>query len=202
MWPPKRPLARMGSSRLTSAPGLMRENEVRFHVSSARSAPKESGVIPIAVRHTPLTAMLSPFFSSLTSCEAATVSRRFSFSFVILVTRPTSSMMPVNIEPPSFSPQRYRGTKNASKTILETLQKPSFLSISVFSVAKCPSACIRIFQVSLDCEVFAEAMQAHGLHASGIADAGESGASGQRDRSYASENLGCVIEKNFVHDTG
>src|SRR5580700_9849720 len=103
MCPPKRPLARIGSSRLTIAPGLKRENEVRFHVSSARSAPNESDVISTAVRQTPLTATLSPFFNSLTRCEAATVSRRFPFSLLILVTRPTSSMMPVNMEPPSFT---------------------------------------------------------------------------------------------------
>src|SRR5207245_3601444 len=97
---PNRPSARMGSSRLTSAPGLMRENEVRFQVSSARSAPNDLGVISTAVRQTPLTATLSPVFSSLVRLEAETVRRRLLCSLLMLRTRPTSAMMPVNMEPP------------------------------------------------------------------------------------------------------
>src|SRR5579863_1568239 len=80
----------------------MRENDVRFQVSFARSAAKDLGVISTAVRHTPLTAMLSPFLSSLTSSDAKTVRRRLPFSFEIPVTRPTSSMIPVNISQPQF----------------------------------------------------------------------------------------------------
>ena len=53
-----------GNSRFTCAPSVIRENEVRVHVSLARSAQKVSGVISRAVRHTPLTAMLLPCLSS------------------------------------------------------------------------------------------------------------------------------------------
>jgi len=61
----KRPSARIGSSRLTRAPSCMRENDVRFQVSSAKSKVTEPGVMSTAVKQTPLTAMESPFLSSL-----------------------------------------------------------------------------------------------------------------------------------------
>src|SRR5580704_19795243 len=120
MCPPKRPLARIGSSRLTSAPVLIREKEVRCQVSSARSAPKDLDVISTAVRQTPLTAMLSPFFNSLTRLEEETVSRRFLFWWPISVTRPTSSMMPVNMESPSF---HHRGTETQRRQDREITEK-------------------------------------------------------------------------------
>src|SRR5512135_3407158 len=100
MCPPIRPSARIGNSRLTWAPSRMRENEVRTQVSSARSAPKESPCRSTAVRHTPLTATLSPFLSSLATLSASMVSRRLPPVSLMLVTLPTSSMSPVNIFPP------------------------------------------------------------------------------------------------------
>ena len=48
----------------------MREKEVRFQVSSARSAAKELGVISTAVRQTPLTAMLSPCLEFLVQLDS------------------------------------------------------------------------------------------------------------------------------------
>src|SRR6267378_486041 len=97
MCPPKRPSARRGSSRFTRAPSCMRENDVRFQVSSARSNVTEFAVISTAVRQTPLTAIESPFFSSFARCEAETVRRRVPRCSRIRVTLATSSTMPVNI---------------------------------------------------------------------------------------------------------
>ena len=64
-----------GSSRLTSAPSVMRENEVRVQVSFARSAQNVSGLMSSAVRHTPLTAMLLPCLSSFAELGALMVMR-------------------------------------------------------------------------------------------------------------------------------
>ena len=57
----------------------MREKDVRFQVSAARSAAKDCGVISTAVRQTPLTAMLSPFVSSFSSCSQRHVRRPLPF---------------------------------------------------------------------------------------------------------------------------
>src|SRR5262249_28282539 len=83
----------------TDAPSLIREKDVRFHVSSARSQRKEFDVSSTAVRQTPLTAMLLPCLSSFTNCEDDTVMRRVPCSSTRRLTLPTSSMMPVNIGP-------------------------------------------------------------------------------------------------------
>ena len=53
----------------------MRENEVRVQVSFARSAQNVSGLMSSAVRHTPLTAMLLPCFSSCADWGALMVMR-------------------------------------------------------------------------------------------------------------------------------
>src|ERR1700730_4911656 len=116
MWPPKRPSARMGSSRFTRAPRLIREKEVRFQVSAARSAAKDLGVISTAVRQTPLTAMLSPFLSSLVRREAETVRRRLPFLSEMRATRPTSSMMPVNMRNLRFMINRSTNSRCVSPT--------------------------------------------------------------------------------------
>src|SRR5207237_1939192 len=97
MYPPNLLAARIGSSRFNRAPVLILEKEVRFQVSSARSALKDLGVISTAVRQTPLTAIESPLFSSFVRCEAETVSRRWPFSRATRLTLPTSSMIPVNM---------------------------------------------------------------------------------------------------------
>src|SRR6202035_1846230 len=53
-----------------------------------------------------------------------------------------------------------------------------FFLLSLCLCVEAPSTCIRILQISLDGEIFAEAMQAYGLHACGITDTRESSASG------------------------
>ena len=98
MWPPNRPSAFMGSSRFTSAPSCMRENEVRTQVSGARSAQNDFGLMSSAVRQTPLTATLLPVRSSFGVFAASTVMRRFSPRCSIFASLPTSSIIPVNIK--------------------------------------------------------------------------------------------------------
>src|SRR2546430_14636588 len=63
----------MGSSRFTNAPFFIRESDVLAHVSGARSAENDLAFISRAVRHTPLTAMLSPVCISVGACFASTV---------------------------------------------------------------------------------------------------------------------------------
>src|SRR5881397_3323179 len=83
--------------RITNAPFFIRESDVLAHVSGARSAENDLAFISRAVRHTPLTAMLSPVCISVGACFASTVMWRFSSRCSMRTTRPTSSMMPVNI---------------------------------------------------------------------------------------------------------
>ena len=97
MWPPMRPSTFSGSSRLTCAPAVMRENEVRVQVSFARSALNESGVMFDAVRQTPLTATLLPSFSSRAVFGALMVMRWLSPLATMLAIVPTSSTSPVNM---------------------------------------------------------------------------------------------------------
>src|ERR1700676_2486692 len=97
MWPPKRPSAFIGNSRFTRAPSCIRENEVRAHVSGARSAQNVFGLMSSAVRQTPLTATLSPTPNCFEMVAASTVIRRFSPRCWIFTTLPTSSIIPVNM---------------------------------------------------------------------------------------------------------
>src|SRR5690242_3068800 len=89
----------------------MRENDVSCHVSAARSAPKDLAATSTAVKHTPLTAMLSPFFNSLVTSCAAMVSRLLPCCSLMLAIRPTSSTSPVNI---ISSPPLGRGKRPAN----------------------------------------------------------------------------------------
>src|SRR3954465_4595413 len=96
----------------------MREKEVRTQVSGAKSAQNDPGLISSAVRQTPLTATLAPVPSSLGEFFAVTVIRRFSPRCSILVTRQTSSTMPVNMWPPVRtqylnSPRRHGDTEKS-----------------------------------------------------------------------------------------
>src|SRR6185369_6808722 len=187
MCPPKRPSARMGSSRFTSAFFLMREKEVRFQVSAARSAAKDLGVISIAVRQTPLTAMLSPVLSSWCRRAAATVSRRLPFLCAMSVTRPTSSMMPVNIV--------FYCSAGVRK----------HLAMSNWHFANCQLSLlalpVRIPQISLHRKIFAEAVHLDPLYVSRFAHVGEAGAGGERHRTGAGQNLRSVVEEYLVHNT-
>src|SRR2546425_12183715 len=87
----------MGSSRFTNAPFFIRESDVLAHVSGARSAENDLAFISRAVRHTPLTAMLSPVCISVGACFASTVMWRFFYHIAMRKTFPTSSEKPVHI---------------------------------------------------------------------------------------------------------
>src|ERR1700686_1796111 len=97
MWPPKRPSAFIGNSRFTRAPSRSLENEVRAHVSGARSALNDCGLMSSAVRQTPLTATLSPTPNCCGAVALSIVIRRFSPRCSIFATVPPSSIIPVNI---------------------------------------------------------------------------------------------------------
>src|SRR6267143_2689808 len=162
----------MGSSRLTSAPSRMCENEVRSHVSGARSAAKDPGLTSSAVRQTPLTATLSPVLSSLGVLSAAMVIRRTSPRCRMPLTRPTSSMMPVNIWPPWSSLKRNWGG-----------------SLPVW-----------ISHISLHREFLPKAMQFEDLSLGGFVQVAKAGACREGNRVGSRQNFGRVIEKDFVHN--
>src|SRR4051794_12384152 len=99
-WPPSRSAARSSSSRLTRDPGCASPNDERRSVSCMTSAPNSSPPhIPTAVRHTPLTATLSPSLSSRASGER-TLSRTPSAVRSTRWTSPRSWTRPVNIRSP------------------------------------------------------------------------------------------------------
>src|SRR5271163_1435909 len=145
MCPPKRPSAFIGSSRLTRACRCIRENEVRAQVSGARSAQNDFGFMSSAVRQTPLTATLSPVFNSPGVFRASTLSRRFSPRCSMLITLPTSSMIPVNINVDVLSCLGLCGDG--------ALPRPSGIWIA---------------QITFHREVFSEAVQCGALHALGL----------------------------------
>ena len=64
MCPPKRPFAAMARSKFTWLPTVRLPREERFRVSCITSAVKPPLSTVVAVRHTPLTATLSPTFRS------------------------------------------------------------------------------------------------------------------------------------------
>src|SRR5256884_9270532 len=86
----------MGSSRFTNAPFFIRESDVLAHVSGARSAENDLAFISRAVRHTPLTAMLSPVCISVGACFASTVMWRFSSRRSLLTQTPRNSVVSVD----------------------------------------------------------------------------------------------------------
>src|SRR5450432_2649709 len=102
MCPPRRSCGRAGNSRLTSDFFFRRLSDVRFKVSSARSAENFLRPISTAVRHTPLTATLSPSCNSLGTPLAATVIRVRTSPLRAFIRRrsaisPVSCTKPVNI---------------------------------------------------------------------------------------------------------
>ena len=143
MWPPKRPSAFIGNSRFTSAPSCIRENEVRAHVSGARSAQNDFGLISSAVRQTPLTATLLPVPNSFGVSAASTVMRRFSPRCSIFTTLPTSSMIPVNIRFSTFMRFAYSGNTRHVSTLIR----------------------IRIAEIAFQSEILTEAVQFEVSHA-------------------------------------
>ena len=100
-WPPKRVAAFMARSRLTTSPTFAAPRLVRRRVSCITSAVKCPGSISTAVRHVPLTAIESPRFTSLVTNAPSMVMRLASGWSSMLTTRPSSSMIPVNISYPS-----------------------------------------------------------------------------------------------------
>src|SRR3954452_21230355 len=94
--PPSRASARSASSRLTRVPASTSFSDERRSVSCMTSKPKRCPQMPVAVRHTPLTATLSP---SPTSCARrdSTVSTAPSPVRSTATTVPRSSTNPVNI---------------------------------------------------------------------------------------------------------
>src|SRR4051794_38062913 len=99
-WPPSRSAARSSSSRLTRDPGCASPNDERRSVSCMTSAPNSSPPhIPTAVRHTPLTATLSPSLSSRAS-GVRTLSRTPSGVRSTRCTSPRSWTKPVNNRSP------------------------------------------------------------------------------------------------------
>src|SRR4051794_3269076 len=99
MWPPRRASARSASSRFTRVPESTSPSEERRSVSCITSAPKRSPQMPVAVRQTPLTAMLSPS-PSWRASDDSTVSAAPSAVRSTATTVPRSSTSPVNISSP------------------------------------------------------------------------------------------------------
>ena len=83
-------------SRLTREPGCRPPSVVRSSVSGETSAANESSVTSRAVRHTPLTAIESPFATSDVARLADTTSLTPAVATFIDAIVPSSSMSPVN----------------------------------------------------------------------------------------------------------
>src|SRR4029077_6024406 len=84
-------------SRFTGDPGRKRPRVERSSVSFEQSAANESCRQSSAVRQTPLTASESPSFDPSVTVRASITMRAPSPRRSMLRTRPSSSMMPVNI---------------------------------------------------------------------------------------------------------
>src|SRR3954452_22625033 len=100
MWPPRRESGLTGSSRFTREPACSSLSDERRSVSFITSAPNRSPppFSIVAVRHTPLTATLSPSASSLASGDVIAI-RTPSLVASTEVTVPRSSTSPVNTSP-------------------------------------------------------------------------------------------------------
>src|SRR4051794_10163075 len=94
-WPPSRSPARRGSSTFTASPSASGPREERLSVSAITSARKRSPSGSTAVRHTPFTAIESPWASSAAS-GVSTSSRTPSPSGSTRPTRAVVSTRPVN----------------------------------------------------------------------------------------------------------
>ena len=99
--PPKRPPAAIARSRLTLLPVCSMPSDVRRIVSAMTSAVNVLPEIEVAVRQTPLTAILSPTFASCKTYGASIVRLSDFDAFRVARSVPTSSMIPVNIFPAS-----------------------------------------------------------------------------------------------------
>src|SRR2546427_1413323 len=97
MCPPRRVVGVTALSRLTGNPGFKFPSVDRNNVSFETSAAKDSGFTSSAVRHTPLTAIESPSLDPSVTVRASISMRASSPRFSTFRTRPSSSMIPVNI---------------------------------------------------------------------------------------------------------
>src|ERR1700686_1757192 len=188
MWPPKRPSAFMGNSRFTRAPSRSLENEVRVHVSGARSAPKVFGLMSSAVRQTPLTATLSPTPNCFGMVAASMVMRRFSPRCSIFTTLPTSSIIPVNIGLYLTLPKR----------LVESRASPPILPL-YNSFPRCWRSRlyrVRVVEIAFQRKVFAETMQLGPLHALCLP---VQSFTGNKGNCALAKKLRGVVEKHFVH---
>ena len=95
--PPNLPSAAIALSRLTALPLTSLPSDERFNVSCITSAVNVLSYIPVTVRHTPLTAMLSPICVPLRTFSACIVRIADAVPFFTLFTCPISSIIPVNI---------------------------------------------------------------------------------------------------------
>ena len=97
MCPPKRPSAAIARSRFTRLPAVSAPSEERFRVSCMTSAVKPELSRLVAVRHTPLTATLSPIFRSDRMVCAPIDSTEECAPRRMARIVPTSSTSPVNM---------------------------------------------------------------------------------------------------------
>ena len=91
--PPNRPFAASDRSRFTGSPTSKEPSVVRRRVSGTTSTLNPESLRRVTVRHTPLTAMLSPNPRSPSTSDAPTESPPPPAAS----TRPTSSTIPVNM---------------------------------------------------------------------------------------------------------
>ncbi|COY24865.1 Uncharacterised protein [Mycobacterium tuberculosis] len=100
MCPPSRLPSAAARSRFTRLPGRSSPRLDRFSVSAITSAVNwPSGNTSTTVRHTPLTAIESPWPASAVTIGPRMVSRAASTRASRPVTSPRSSTIPVNIAP-------------------------------------------------------------------------------------------------------
>src|SRR6266446_429106 len=97
IWPPSRVTGVTERSRFTGEPECNLPSVERKSVSLETSAANESGCTSSAVRHTPLTAIESPSRAPSVTVRASMTMRASSPRFSTSRTRPSSSMIPVNM---------------------------------------------------------------------------------------------------------
>src|SRR6266511_11043 len=95
--PPSRVTGVTERSRFTGMPGPKLPSVDRSNVSRDTSAANELLFTSSAVRQTPLTAIESPSWMSSVTRRASITTRALSPRCLMLLTRPSSSMIPVNI---------------------------------------------------------------------------------------------------------
>ena len=96
-WPPNRPSAASGRSRLTASPGPMAPSVVRSRVSGTASTANQASPHSTTVRQQPFTAMEAPRLTSASTVAASTTRRRPSPTSSIERMLPSSSTIPVNM---------------------------------------------------------------------------------------------------------